>query len=102
MADERKVTIDAETATETSTRPEDVARVRREAGVEDGEAPPRGEPSGEDSEVGRARPRGSGADGDHDHSIDRALAATTQDLQDQPSGVPDGAARDDELPPAAD
>ncbi|MCW2922668.1 MAG: hypothetical protein JWM98_72 [Thermoleophilia bacterium] len=47
MGDEDEtVTIDVETATETVTREEDVQRIRREAGVEDGEAPPRGEPSG--------------------------------------------------------
>ncbi len=55
--DERSVTIDVETATETVTRDEDIDRIRREAGVEDGEVPPRGEPSGEDSEVGRMKPR---------------------------------------------
>ncbi len=56
--DERTVSIDVETATETVTRQEDVDRIRREAGVEDGEVPPRGEPSGEDSEVGQLKPRG--------------------------------------------
>lgn len=70
---ERLVTIDAETATESATRPEDVARIRREAGLEEGDPPPRGEPSGESSEVGRDRPRGEDADGDHDHTIDIAL-----------------------------
>lgn len=75
QGDDRDVVIDAETATETVTRQEDIDRIRREAGVEEGEAPPRGEPSGEDSEVGRRNPRGQGTDGDHDHTIDRALEA---------------------------
>lgn len=77
MADDedRLVEIDVETATETATRPEDVARIRREAGLEEGTPPPRGEPSGEDSEVGRERPRGEVGDGDHDHTVDRALEA---------------------------
>lgn len=98
MEDDRPVTIDVETATETVTREEDVHRIRREAGVEAGDPPPRGEPSGEASEVEQDRPRGSGADGDHDHSIDRALDAHAREETDQPSGVPDGAARDDEQP----
>lgn len=102
MSDDRPVTIDVETATETATRPEDVARVRREAGLEDGAPPRRGVPSGERSEVGRERPRGSDADGQHDHTIDRALAAHARSYQHQPAGVPEGAARDDELPPARD
>ncbi|MCW2926264.1 MAG: hypothetical protein JWM86_232 [Thermoleophilia bacterium] len=80
MADDqdldKHVTIDIETATETATRPEDVARIRREAGLEEGEAPPRGEPSGEDSEAGQRSPRGeSGDDTDTDHTVDDALDA---------------------------
>ena len=46
---ERIVTIDVETATETVTQPEDVERVRREAGIEDGTPPPRGEEPGASS-----------------------------------------------------
>lgn len=96
MDEDRTVTVDAETATETVTRQEDVDRVRREAGVDSGDPPPRGEPSGEDSVVGRARPRGSGADGDHDHSIDRALDRVAPKESEQHPDVPQGAARDDE------
>lgn len=98
MDEERTVRIDVETATETATRQEDVDRIRREAGLEQGDPPPRGEPSGEDSEVGRARPRGSDADGDHDHSIDRALASAGPDEASQHPDVPQGASRDDEVP----
>ncbi|MCW2956700.1 MAG: hypothetical protein JWO69_1569 [Thermoleophilia bacterium] len=40
-SDDRRVTIDIETATETATRPEDIARIRREAGIEEGTPPSR-------------------------------------------------------------
>jgi hypothetical protein len=65
---DRPVTIDIETATESTMRPEDVERIRREAGIEEGEPPPRGEPSGSDAEVERRE-----GHGEHDHRIDRAL-----------------------------
>ncbi len=82
--EDRPVTISVETATETVTRDEDVDRIRREAGIEDGTPPPRGEPSGEDSEVGDISPRGeAGSDGDHDHTIDEALAARDDPSQSQ-------------------
>jgi hypothetical protein len=35
----------------------------------------------------------------HDHTIDLALEAHQLQQAQQPPGVPDGAARDDELPP---
>lgn len=52
---DRPVTIDIETATETVTRHEDVDRIRREAGVEAGAPPPRGEPSGDAAEIEQDR-----------------------------------------------
>lgn len=84
MADDDKVTISVETATETVTRDEDVDRIRREAGLEQGTPPPRGVPSGEDSKVGDMSPRGeAGSDGNHDHTIDEALARRDDPSQSQ-------------------
>lgn len=62
---DRKVTIDVETATETATQPEDVERIRREAGIEEGEPPPRGVAADEDTE--------DFEHGEHDHRVDDAL-----------------------------
>ena len=62
---DRPVTIDIETATETVTMPEDIERVRREAGLEEGDPPPRS----------ISQDVGENVDehGDHDHLIDDAL-----------------------------
>jgi hypothetical protein len=96
---EHKVTIDVETATETATQPEDVERIRREAGLEEGDLPPRGVPAGASSDEGYNDDDDVDTDRSHDHDIDLALAHHIPEAEDQPVGVPDGAARDDELPP---
>lgn len=62
----RKVMIDAETATETVTQQEDIERIRREAGVEEGDPPPRGMPTDILEEFKETT-------GPDDRRIDRAL-----------------------------
>lgn len=46
-----------------------------------------------------ARTAGVDTSDHHDHTIDIALEAHQLEQSEQPPGVPDGAARDDELPP---
>lgn len=99
MEHDRPVSIDVETATESATRPEDVERIRREAGLEEGEPPPRGVPSGEDSAVGQMKPRGEDRPDSGDHTIDDAMAARGERIQDMSGSAPEGAAREDPLPP---
>jgi hypothetical protein len=64
---DRKVTIDIETATETVTQQQDIERIRREAGVEEGEPPPRDIAADEGGDEPFAE------HGEHDHRIDQAL-----------------------------
>ena len=53
----------------------------------------------EQSRADPARISGVDTSDRHDHTIDVALQAHQLQPSEQPSGVPEGAARDDELPP---
>jgi hypothetical protein len=99
--DDHPVTIDIETATESTITAGDVDRLRDEAGLGDGDPAPRTIPADASSDVAYDD-EDAGADTSGDHDIDKALDHRARDLQDQPAGVPEGAARDDDMPPGDD
>ena len=91
------VTIDIQTATESPITEADVTRLRAEAGLTDETPEPRITPAGASSDVAYAE------DEEGDDDLDRALEQRGRALEDTDAeaGVPDGAAREDEMPPDA-
>lgn len=69
--DGRPVTIDIETATESTITEADVTRLRTEAGLETGEPVPRATPADASSDI--AYDDDDAADHSADHDLDRAL-----------------------------
>lgn len=95
--DSRPVTIDIETATESTITDADLTRLRSEAGLTSEAAPPRTIPEGASSDVAYEVP--AGTDVSEDHDIDEALAQRGRETEEaQDADVPEGAAREDEVP----